>query len=863
MTNISQSPFVTIGIPVFNDEEWIARTIESAVTQTYENLIILISDNFSSDNTHSICKEYADKFKKIKYYRQDENIGGYNNFNFLKKQCKTEFFMLLASDDWIDRDFIKLSVEFLLKNKDYSLVNANNYYYHNISKEFQFTTITTSVENESPLDRAISYIKNLTDNSEFYGLYRTNNNTFGNYPTIGCDWIWGIENALQGKIKSIKNTFISRNNKWINSSRSLEVAIANNIPQSQASEPHYATALYCFIHFSFIYKSNELSNNLKFGWKIFKAFTSHQNLPEFFYFYKDCKRLYGKTFADKFTLELINLLIDEFNNFTDHKPDALSHEEIFEIALTLNTWDSPFTNNYILNTTYDEYRSNIINTIMFPAYKLPRIRCISLVEVNLHYRYIKYLTATVQLFKNEEDIELFKNYTHKLINYFNDFFFPEPTIFPIRHPQYKNNALNLCINNLNMIPLYFSKSNIKDVMIERGKFFENYLMHLGININFSFTNVANEKRIKIGMIAQSFNSPTDTYTSLPIFSNIDKNKYDITFYALSFNDASSRTEIEDIAIKYSDRLITINNGSYSEIISFIRSENLDILLIGNNITAVSNPLSLISSARLAKNQVSFNPSCVTSGFSSIDYYISGSYVETIDSQSDYSEKLLLIDGPAHSRINFNNFQFYEKTVINDCISFVSGANFYKLTPQTLETWIKIMSSVSNSLLYLYPFGPAWSSDYDTDDLNNQIEFYSMKFEVNPSRVIILPPFSSVEEIHKFLASMDVYLDSFPFSGINSLLDPLLVGLPFISLKGNNFRSNMGFSVLRELDLNELMAEDTEKYIQIASNLALDKDLRSKFSNLIKFNLPNSKFYDEKWFSNQFQILFQRIISISN
>ena len=77
---------ISIGIPVFNGERFISTVLDSLLNQSYKNIEIIISDNSSDDSTESICRMYVESDSRIKYYRQDKNIGMFPNFNFVFNQ---------------------------------------------------------------------------------------------------------------------------------------------------------------------------------------------------------------------------------------------------------------------------------------------------------------------------------------------------------------------------------------------------------------------------------------------------------------------------------------------------------------------------------------------------------------------------------------------------------------------------------------------------------------------------------------------------------------------------------------------------------------------------------------------------------
>ncbi|MEQ1846184.1 MAG: glycosyltransferase family 2 protein [Nitrospira sp.] len=104
------SPLVSIGIPTYNRaNSYLRHALRSAVSQTYKNIEIIVSDNCSPDNTESVVKAFNDP--RIRYYRQTENIGPVKNRNFCVEQARGEYFVMLLDDDLIDDDFISTCMD--------------------------------------------------------------------------------------------------------------------------------------------------------------------------------------------------------------------------------------------------------------------------------------------------------------------------------------------------------------------------------------------------------------------------------------------------------------------------------------------------------------------------------------------------------------------------------------------------------------------------------------------------------------------------------------------------------------------------------------------------------------------------------
>ena len=110
---------VSIGLPTYNRHDALRKVLGIIAAQTYPNLEIIISDNASPDEkVKEVIEEFARKDSRIKYYRQDENIGVLANAEFVLRQACGEYFTWFSDDDWRSPEFIELLVEELEKNRN-------------------------------------------------------------------------------------------------------------------------------------------------------------------------------------------------------------------------------------------------------------------------------------------------------------------------------------------------------------------------------------------------------------------------------------------------------------------------------------------------------------------------------------------------------------------------------------------------------------------------------------------------------------------------------------------------------------------------------------------------------------------------
>lgn len=119
MKHVSSSrPLVSVGLPVYNGQNYLSQAIESVLNQSYKNIELILSDNGSTDNTPDICKTYTKKDKRIRLYRFEENQGASRNYNRTFELSTGKYFKWLAHDDMLDPSNIEKSVEVLESNPD-------------------------------------------------------------------------------------------------------------------------------------------------------------------------------------------------------------------------------------------------------------------------------------------------------------------------------------------------------------------------------------------------------------------------------------------------------------------------------------------------------------------------------------------------------------------------------------------------------------------------------------------------------------------------------------------------------------------------------------------------------------------------
>ena len=172
-STVAAVPLVSIGVPVFNGEELLARCLDSLLQQDYPNLEIVISDNGSTDGTPQIAKRYIRADSRVKYVRAEQNRGSAWNFNRVFELSSGEYFAWTAHDDERGPSFVSACVECLERHPDAVLSPGAVEVSIEPSDEIVYVTRFDSFASRTDVvDRYDEALRRLTPLA-LYGMYRS------------------------------------------------------------------------------------------------------------------------------------------------------------------------------------------------------------------------------------------------------------------------------------------------------------------------------------------------------------------------------------------------------------------------------------------------------------------------------------------------------------------------------------------------------------------------------------------------------------------------------------------------------------------------------------------------------------------
>ena len=206
-------PLVSIGIPVKNgfknkSEEDIdlAKVLDSILSQSYNNLEIIVSNNCSSDETNSYLEKLSKTDKRVKIFNQNNQLEAGENFQFVLDQAKGKYFRWNAADDLMSKDYIEHNVEFLDNNLDYVSSSSKFFFENEKNKSY-------SHDLDMNLYTRIKYFFDIRflSHNVFYSVIRKNIITKSikmSKDYLAIDWMIDLDLLLNGKFKTLEKGYI-------------------------------------------------------------------------------------------------------------------------------------------------------------------------------------------------------------------------------------------------------------------------------------------------------------------------------------------------------------------------------------------------------------------------------------------------------------------------------------------------------------------------------------------------------------------------------------------------------------------------------------------------------------------------------
>ena len=545
----------------------------------------------------------------------------------------------------------------------------------------------------------------------------------------------------------------------------------------------------------------------------------------------DCKKLikngdqdlslYGNLGLAYLKIEKCLLARKYFNKILNHFPQE--PRTLYNLSLT-----------YKLNNQINEYYSIIKKTLEFndifffsflDLYETLRSNylishCKEILKIyknkipkSLHF--FLETNLTVQNFKSTNEINYFLKKYLKLLEKYNNIEYSK-----------KDVELFLSILNFYYPPTNFFLAYISINTLEYQKKYAQIISKItdsfSIEKNFLFKN--KNKKVKVCFASSQFNEHTITKLFKQWILKLNKDKFEISILDLNspkdkvFNQiAQNVSEV----IKY-DPLISKN-------IENIRSKNFNhIIYLDFHMSRIAQ---ILGNFRIANKQSIAWGHPVTSCFQAIDYFLSSELMENEESQKKYSEKLIKLKNLSifYKEPIFDYNPDIAKKFNKKFINISIMQSMFKLQPKDDEIFAAILTKHKN-IIFNFLSGKQVAD-------NNLLKKRILNKLINKSDIsrINFLPRANQETFLNYIHNSDFLLDSMCWSGGNTHIEAISIGIPVLTIEGLTLRQNHTCGILKRLDLSNLIAKDYQDYLTLVSKCITDQNFLIECKEKILLN----------------------------
>jgi glycosyltransferase involved in cell wall biosynthesis len=171
VNSLGATPRLTLGLPVYNGERFLAASLDALLAQTFTDFELIISDNGSTDRTGAIARRYESIDPRVRYIHHPQNLGAAFNHNFLIEQASGEFFKWVSDDDLYAPDLLQRCIDALDSRPEIVLAHAWTAFIDEAGRITQARDypLTTDVADVAERFRSLLYTQGGDD---IYGVIR-------------------------------------------------------------------------------------------------------------------------------------------------------------------------------------------------------------------------------------------------------------------------------------------------------------------------------------------------------------------------------------------------------------------------------------------------------------------------------------------------------------------------------------------------------------------------------------------------------------------------------------------------------------------------------------------------------------------
>ena len=318
------------------------------------------------------------------------------------------------------------------------------------------------------------------------------------------------------------------------------------------------------------------------------------------------------------------------------------------------------------------------------------------------------------------------------------------------------------------------------------------------------------KRLRIGYFSADFQNHATMYLISKIFEKYNREKFEV--YVYSFGESSEFDSVREKLKNSVDVFRDVINLSEKDIAMLAREDQINIAIDLKGYTRGSRTGIFVY--RAAPIQINFLGYPGTMGASFIDYIVADTVVIPDNQRKNYSEEIIYLPDTywptSYSKsIITKSFTKSEMGLPDEGFVFCCFNNTYKITPKEFNIWMRLLKKVEGSVLWLM----ASNKWVETNLLKE-----AKKRGVGSMRLIFAKKLPYAEHLARNKLG-DLFLDTFYYNAHTTASDALWAGMPVVTKIGEGFTARVASSILKALDLPELITTNDEDYEALIFEIA--------------------------------------------
>ena len=354
-------------------------------------------------------------------------------------------------------------------------------------------------------------------------------------------------------------------------------------------------------------------------------------------------------------------------------------------------------------------------------------------------------------------------------------------------------------------------------------------------------------RIRLAYFSTDFKEHPVSYLLAKVLEQHDRDRFEIFGYSLHGKDQSNiRQRIE----KSFDNFQDVEGISDLDIAHQARKDEIDIAVDLNGFT--QNARTAIFAYRAAPIQINYLGYPGTLGADFIDYIIADTTLIPDQNQKYFSEKPIYLPNTYmptdDSRVlSQKEIMRSDLGLPEDAFVFCCFNNNYKISSAEFDIWMRILSKVPNSALWLRK-----SNSFSHINLSNE----AIKRKIDPSRIIFAEKMPMPEHLARHRLA-DLFIDTFAFNAHTTATEALWAGLPVVTKLGQGFAARVAASLLNAVGLPELITKDEKEYENLILTLASKPRYLAKIKEKLLSNLSTHPLFDTEQYTKHLEDGFQQ------